>query len=218
MKKKIKKYCYRCNSETNQSVNLTDVEFGTREIFSSSGDSGWLVEQREWIVAKCMGCEAVNVKIRTTHIGKNDFKNVVSEEEFPNRVSRMPSPWIFSLNKERIELLSEIYKAFNSSSYRLAAMGIRALLDMLMTDAIGDIGPFSQKIDQFEKEGFINKLQKNMINTAVIAGSASMHRGYKPDKKTLNDLLDMAEHLMQTEVLEGNTEKINNIIPRRRVR
>jgi hypothetical protein len=45
-------------------------------------------------------------------------------------------------------LLHEIYQAVHGGQYRLAAMGIRALLEQIMVSKVGDLGSFEKQLDR----------------------------------------------------------------------
>lgn len=214
MNKKIKTYCHKCKNDTNQEIIFDETELDTREIFfvSLKGESRWVVEQREWLISKCTGCDILNMRIKTSHIGNKN----TSSKLFPGKVNRIPPSWIFGLEKKYIELLSEVYSAFNNNLFRLTSMGIRTLFDMLMTEKISDQGTFKKNIDKFAVEGYLNTPQKKLLETIIEAGHAAAHRGYKASKDTLTTLLEISEHLLQTEVLENKSKVIHKQIPKRK--
>lgn len=214
MNEKIKTYCHKCKNDTNQEIIFNETELDTREVFFESlkGEPRWVVEQRAWFISKCTGCEIINMRIKTSHIGN---KNTLTKY-FPGKVNRIPPSWIFGLKEKYIELLSEIYSAFNNNLFRLTSMGMRTLFDLLMTEKIDDQGTFKKNIDKFADEGYLNTSQKKLLETIIEAGHASTHRGYKTDKNTLLNLLEMSEHLLQVGVLESKSEVILKKIPKRK--
>lgn len=208
-----KTYCHKCQNDTKQTREYFSEEYDTREIFFESlkGEARYVVEVRKWSLTKCLGCESLNLSIETTHVGnKNSHK-----KNIPGRPKKNVPTWIFGLKREYIELLSEIYSAYNHGNLRLTSMGIRTMLDVLMTDSIGDIGSFSKKISEFKSQGFINSKQADLITTCIEAGSASSHRSYKPDDNSLRDLLDIIEHLVETDILVKKSQVIKSQIPKR---
>lgn len=58
----------------------------------------------------------------------------------------------------------------------LAVMGIRALLEAVMISKAGDHGTFSENIAEFEKLGYVSKLQRARLETILEAGHATIHR------------------------------------------
>lgn len=211
---KINTFCHKCKNDTNQEVVFKETEFDTREIFfvSLKGEPRWVVEQRDWLISRCIGCEILNMRIKTSHIGNKNS----STKFFPGRVNHLPPAWIFGLEGKYIKLLSEIYSAFNNNLFRLTSMGLRTLFDLLIVEKIDDQGTFQRNIEKFTSEGYLSTSQKKLLETIIEAGHASTHRGYEPDKETLLNLLEMSEHLLQAEVLQNRSKVIHKKIPKRK--
>jgi hypothetical protein len=90
-----------------------------------------------------------------------------------------------------------VYAALHAGSYRLAAMGTRALLDMLFNDSVGDIGGFDERMKAMRTKGDISARQEEFLRPAVDFGSAATHRGHVPSGKDLNTAIDIVENLLQ---------------------
>ena len=58
----------------------------------------------------------------------------------------------------------------------LATMGIRAIIDCVVTSRVGDIGGFARKLETMRNEGLISEIPAEIINAAFNAGSAAVHR------------------------------------------
>ena len=95
-------------------------------------------------------------------------------------------------------MLEEIYRALHNDSGRLALMGSRTLVDMLMLAQIGDVGSFQRKLAALEKQGFIASNHADILSAALDAGSAAAHRGFKPATDDLNAVIDIVENLLQS--------------------
>jgi Domain of unknown function (DUF4145) len=95
----------------------------------------------------------------------------------------------------RIEkLLKEIYSALHNDSLSLAAMGIRALLEHIMIEQVGDNGSIGENIKRFIGAGHIAPKSEQIFRAQLIeAGHAAMHRDYVPTKSELETLLDLTE-------------------------
>jgi Domain of unknown function (DUF4145) len=87
-------------------------------------------------------------------------------------------------------LLHEIYQAVHGEQYRLAAMGIRALLK------VGDLGSFEKQLDAFASAGYISLIQLNTMKGTLEVGHAAMHRAYKPTEEDVKVALDIVEGVM----------------------
>jgi hypothetical protein len=55
--------------------------------------------------------------------------------------------------------LTEVYSALGAGSTRLALMDIRALLEQVMIEQVGDLGNFAENLAAFEK-GCISSVQR----------------------------------------------------------
>lgn len=109
-------------------------------------------------------------------------------------------------------LLREVYSAANDDQPRLLAMGVRAALDRLMNEMVGDVGTFEQKLDEMVKRGHLGQRQREMLDTVIDAGSASNHRGFKPPKELLLLMLDVMETTIRERYSTGpmlTTLKVN---------
>jgi hypothetical protein len=91
------------------------------------------------------------------------------------------------------ELLEEIYQAVHAGQLRIAAMGIRALLEQMMTAKVGDQGSFQKNLDVFHQQGWVSLIERDAISTILDAGHAVTHRFFKPSTKDLNTALDITE-------------------------
>jgi hypothetical protein len=207
-------YCYKCNQKTRQKLLFNKTEADVQEVFFESlkGESRWVIEQREWSIFQCLGCEFLNLEVVTSHAGI-DKKWI---KHFPGKADRQVPTWIFSLDKKYIYLLSEIYATFNAKSYTLCLMGARTVIDMFIIDKIGDVGTFKDKMHKLEEQKFISVVERECLDATIDAGNASAHRGYMPSEEVLHSIIDIIEHLMKTLILPTKKDKIKNSTPTRK--
>jgi len=100
---------------------------------------------------------------------------------------------------ERLEnLLSEVYIAIDHNILTLASMGLRAVIDMVCVEQVGDKGGFKEKLNALCKLEIISTRQLGVLLTVVDAGNASAHRGFTPDQNGINTVLDVVEHLLSS--------------------
>ena len=115
-----------------------------------------------------------------------------------------------------MDLFREIYAAVDGGQHRLAAMGIRALLEQVMIMKVGDIGGFDKKLDAFEQAGLISPVQHDAMRTTLDVGDAAMHRGFIPSRDQLNTCLDIVEGVMSVIYLHlKEADEIKKAVPRR---
>jgi hypothetical protein len=75
--------------------------------------------------------------------------------------------------------------------------GVRTILDRLIVDAVGDTGTYAQKLADLKDKHCIDDVELQNISAVIDAGSASARRGFDPHEKSLNDMLDITEHLLE---------------------
>jgi hypothetical protein len=100
-------------------------------------------------------------------------------------------------NPIKHDFIKEIYLAISSGALRLATLGIRALLEHVMIENVGDRNGFVNNLDAFQAEGFMPKIQRQAIEPVLEAGHASMHRGFNPTHYDVTHLLDVTEDLIR---------------------
>jgi hypothetical protein len=185
--KKIQAPCSSCVRET-----AHDVLFETERRDEETLDTYALIS--------CCGCAAVSMAHRKTFDG-----TVLYDEYYPSPVSRKSPDWLVLLgigpppNPKEFEisvLATEIYQAVAGGQYWLAAMGIRALLEQVMILKVGDLRTFEQKLDEFQKQGFVSFLQRDALRNTLEIGDAAVHRGFRPTEKELKVALDIVEGVL----------------------
>jgi Domain of unknown function (DUF4145) len=142
----------------------------------------------------CCGCESVT--LRHTH----DFSEEPEPDVryYPPSVSRPKPPWRLKLKNYRLRfLVDEVYSALDNDSRRLATMGARAVLDMVLVDKVGDLGGFSDKLKKLESDGFVGKHGREILSAALDSGNAAAHRGHQPSKEQINQIMDIIENVLQ---------------------
>jgi hypothetical protein len=96
------------------------------------------------------------------------------------------------------EIMDEVYRALPNNSRRLVAMGARATLEHVMIDKVGDVGNFTVKMDEMEKDGYLSRRQRMDLDTILEAGHATIHRGWKPTDEQISTVLDITERLIES--------------------
>jgi hypothetical protein len=161
---------------------------------------------------ECCGCKSVVVR-RTHEFSEWDYPDI---RYFPPQVSRHKPSWFHHIPFELRSLLAEIYNSLDADTSALPLMGARALLDMVIVDKIGDVGSFTEKLKQLESQGFISQKNREILDAALDAGSAAVHRGYVPKLKDVHAVMDIVENLLQaTYVLDKVAVEIKKSTPAR---
>jgi hypothetical protein len=100
-------------------------------------------------------------------------------------------------------------------------MGVRALLEQVMIQKVGDLQGFNTKLDAFQNAGFISAIQRDAMRATLDVGDAAMHRAYVPTEKDLTLALDIVEGVLapiydhRTEA-EKMADRVPSRIPKQR--
>lgn len=126
---------------------------------------------------------------------------------YPSRSFRSKPNWYKRLDKKFRAVLDEVYIALDNSLFLIATTGTRTAIDKLIEDKIGDIGTFQQKIENLEKKKIVDNEEKKLLLAVIDAGSASAHRGFRPNKKLMNHIVEISESIFYKVCVESNEKK-----------
>ncbi len=99
---------------------------------------------------RCAGCAAISMQ-ETSYFSEDVEPNGSPMENvryYPTRPARPRPGWVDQLPSDLLLLLDEVYSARKEGFIRLTAMGVRAVVDLVMRAEIGDDGTFPQKLDR----------------------------------------------------------------------
>ena len=128
---------------------------------------------------QCCGCDCVTM--RRTLTCEELYQDGKVIRHFPPSTARRRPAWEELLPPPAQFLIREIYNALYSGGLRLAVMGARTLVDMAISDKVGDVGTFDHKLQALEDGGFISKLNRGVLDAALDAGNATAKPGEKLD-------------------------------------
>lgn len=219
----IKAHCNKCLGLKNHAIVYHENSSWSEELDDSNGAT--IYGGDDWTLLKCRGCDDIRLRHRHWFSEETDeYGNQVTHTEFfPPSVSRPKPHWrrhflSFSPNLLSYNALSdEVYEALASGSLKLATMGIRALVERLMIDQVGDQGTFEKNIKSFFEAGHVAPNQQMIFRETLIeSGHAAMHRSFEPSADTVNTLLDILEGIIQTiYYAPAMAAKVNKTIPPR---
>jgi Domain of unknown function (DUF4145) len=161
---------------------------------------------------ECAGCKHIVLR-EVMHFGDHE-NNVI--RYYPSPASRKVPDWVFEMSFGWVggqsaislsELLEEIYQAVRGGQFRLAIMGVRALIEQVMIQKIGDNGSFVKNLDAFQQAGYISLVQRDALNDILDAGHATIHRAYEPKAKDIDIALDISEGIMAAIYVHGDAAK-----------
>lgn len=198
-----KEHCNKCLGWTNQRVVHTERTDWSEVIDEDEGVS--ISGADIWELLRCLGCDTVRLRHKWWFSEDTDERGRpnLGIEFFPPTIKRQKPIWRrqFLPHVDKLArfdgLMDEIYGALAQGSHRLATMGVRAMVERLMIDQVGDLGTFEKNIRAFFDAGHVAANQQVMFkDTLIEAGHAAMHRNFEPPADTVNALLDIVEGIM----------------------
>ena len=152
-----------------------------------------------------------NDKDRPLYLREIDFNGAPSSTSIP--------AWHKNLNPIIKSLMEEVYFGLQKEMRALPSMGLRSVIDVVCNDLIGDVGGFTQKLEQLEERKHITPKHKALLETALNVGHATIHRGHFPELKELRIVLDIINHLLkEVYVLTPQSEDLKKTTPKRKKR
>lgn len=203
--------CNNCGRDTRHVVLMVDSETEKDEEYGA-----WW--ETTFSMIKCAGCDLILLE---RSVDSSEFAET-EKEYFPPVVSRRRPKWAADQTESigprgLMQLLNEVYLALHADSRRLATMGARTLLDMVMLDKVGDVGSFNAKLNAMQARGLIAIKQREFLEAALEAGNASAHRGHYPSSENLDHVMDILENIIaQVYVLPGAGKSLRRSTPKRR--
>jgi dihydroxyacetone kinase DhaKLM complex PTS-EIIA-like component DhaM len=83
-------------------------------------------------------------------------------------------------------------------------MGVRSALDHVMDKILGaDMGSFEANLHEMVKRGHITANQRDNLAIVIDAGSASTHRGFRPPRDLLDEMLAVMENIIRAHYITG---------------
>ena len=174
---------------------------------------------------QCKDCGATTYCVDTRiHPGPMMGDSYVETTDyFPPLPLRIKPAWYSSLTEGYQTVLGEVYHAIDNSLFFLSSTGARTALDQLIIEKIGDAGRFEDKVDKLVANKIIDDTEGTMLLAVFDAGSASAHRSYRPDRDTVNHMMDILEAIFykllvepkRKEKLKKKAEELRKSTPKR---
>jgi hypothetical protein len=189
-------FCNKCKTDTNHKTLKRDNEDYVEEL----EEGAWFRSSTQYSMAKCAGCGTVT--LREHYVGDDDPEG--TDTFHPPREYRKKPKWMNRLlwqsmsGKHAIyDYLNEIYTAINNELWRLAAFGVRSLIEHMMIVKVGDHRSFVKNLAEFHAKGHISNSQRDILKSTIDVGHAVTHRAHKPDKGVVEEMTDVAESIIE---------------------
>lgn len=165
-------------------------------------------------ILQCEGCQRI-AYARQVHVcdGDPNCYDLVDVIRTPPVPVRAKPKWAahadidFNVPVRLIRLYNEVLSVIQIEAYNVAAMGIRAMFEFVLVEAVGDQGGFGKNIEAFVKKGHIGETAAGLVSRVLDVGSAAIHRGHivkKHDVLAMLDLLDTIVSLVYRHPIEVN--------------
>ncbi|TLD68680.1 DUF4145 domain-containing protein [Phragmitibacter flavus] len=226
----VKAHCNQCSGDRNHF--LIHYHKTARNEILSEDPPARIHGEDFYELLQCAGCESITFRhtCLQSEVTDEDGREVPSINYYPPATFRRMPTWthamtlvdgqklaIIWLPEFVTRLIPEIYSALHSKCYALAAMGVRALLESIMIDQVGDNGSFQKQLYNLQIAGGISPRQKKIIEDTLEIGHASIHRNFSPSRLDIISSLDIAEGLIETIYInEGKAQFLKNKVPQRR--
>ncbi len=146
--------------------------------------------------------------VKPLFLREADTTHLRSPSDFPK--------WYANLPEKIHDMLREVRYALQKELRALPSMGLRAVVDMICNDQVGDTGGFKEKLHKLEEKRLITPKKREIIEAALEVGHASMHRGHFPPAEHLDIVLDIVDHLLEElYVLDKASDSLSVSVPRR---
>jgi hypothetical protein len=209
MKEKILEHCNKCLGDRNHQILFTERN-------DWSDDDSPVYGTITWALIKCLGCDDVRLKHQHWFSEEMDCdgRPITYTNFYPPTQIRKKPEWAFlylikSPDKNEIrDLFDEIYLTFAAGALRLTIMGMRALVEKIMIEKVGDNDSFVENTKAFFEAGYVAKIQQPLFEDMLIeAGHGAMHRVWQPSAEDIATLLDILEGIMRTIYVDPHKAK-----------
>lgn len=220
-------HCNQCSGERKHLI-IHDYKTDWEDVLSEDPPARIYGEDR-YELLQCAGCDSIKLRHTSYHseITDDDGLAVPSVNYYPPATFRRMPSWTHgaSIDGDKMisiiwmpefvtRLIPEIYTALHSKSYSLAAMGVRALLESIMIQQVGDKGSFKKNMASFHDSGSISARQKTILEDTLEIGHGAIHRGYIPSRSDIVNALDIVEGLIETIYIdEAKAQALKKRVP-----
>jgi len=169
-----------------------------------------LQQLRDWAGHRTCGGSSLggDQPAKPLFVSEIDATRLRAPSDFPE--------WYTNLPEKIRDMLREVRYALQKELSALPSMGLRSVIDMVCNDQVGDTGGFKEKLHRLEEERLITPKKREIIETALEVGHASMHRGHFPPAEDLHIVLDIVDHLLEElYILDRTSDSLRASVPKR---
>jgi hypothetical protein len=147
-------------------------------------------------IVQCMGCESLSFR-RITFKNNNQSNDKEEIELYPSRIKGRQKLKLESIPPTIAQIYEEIHLALSNRLLIVATTGMRTLIELVCNDLNSRAGNLKDKIDDLVERQLLTP--KNAINLHKLRnfGNDAAHEASIPSENTLNNCIDIIEHLLK---------------------
>ncbi len=201
----VKAHCNVCEGERNHLIVHCHDKKWEEQV--ADDPPTFIHGQDRYELLRCAGCDRITLRHTSLFSEQTDDYGRMEPtiSYYPPATFRRQPRWLSGMEgllfigKSAFvpRLIHEIYTALHGDCLSLAAMGVRALLERVMIDRVGDQSSFTANLKEFQQQGFIAARQKEILEATLDVGHASMHRDYVPTREDIRLALDITENVIE---------------------
>jgi Domain of unknown function (DUF4145) len=213
-------HCNRCAGERRHIVIAAE-----RTTWEEEVEPGYRIDgSDDFLMLRCRGCDFVHMEHAAWYCQQTNEHGdpVPTHKQYPPKINRHPprwtlaTEWVFLFDQPVRVLYEEVNRAVAADCPRLAAMGVRALIEAVMVEKVSDRGSFSKNLDALLADGHISRNQREHLSQVIDGGSAAIHRGFSPSMDDVHALLDITENVIEAlYVTPHKAQRLGERIPAR---
>ncbi|EMK8059137.1 DUF4145 domain-containing protein [Escherichia albertii] len=200
MANKIKNHCNKCRIHTNHIILHSETIYGDPDDYHYA---------EYYQMVKCCGCDTISFR-REFHDLEATYPTGEDEWETPIDIDCYPPKEITLLKTYQLPdtvrgIFSETCLAIATDSLTLAGIGVRATIEAICIDKGISGKDLSKKINNLATNGYISKKDCARLHSIRFIGNDAAHEITKPSKTSLDAVLQIIEHLLQSVYIFNNT-------------
>ena len=221
-----KGHCPECGAEKNADIVAAYKDSWRVDKYAISGHT-------DYRILKCRGCDSIyyqseeanseNMNCYYDAAGNRQEKYELVYSHWPSPIKRPRPSWLdelISLDSVLHSILNEVYSGLDSDLAVLSATGMRTAFDRA-SELLG-VDPaktFQEKLKDLLAAGKVGITEKEALAVLADAGGAAAHRGWKPQPKQLETMMDIVEAFCYRNfILNDQVGKLKPQIPAKQKR
>lgn len=188
-------YCGKCHTVTNQKI-LKKAEESSLRVRDE-----WPESWREHYFCQCAGCEAYSYAV--AEYDEADFDPEIQDmtrhwTTYPHAFGSRSLAFDEGLLPLSVsEVYSECVQAFNANLNILAAVGLRALIELICKQELNeDRAKLEKLIGDMEEKRLLSKTQAATLHSLRFMGNAAAHKVQRASRAELLAALEIAESML----------------------